>query len=81
MLFCRRVFRGILNTVFFMGMLLLCFWNTDYIQGFNQALGNLNPLLFVAAFVGVNGLLEMPSSCIVGGFISKALSKAIHKRR
>ncbi|WP_243423641.1 ECF transporter S component [Anaerotignum lactatifermentans] len=79
--FIGGFFAAFLNTVFFMGMLLLCFWNTDFIQEINATLGNLNPLLFVAAFVGVNGLLEMPSSCIVGGFISKALSKAIHKRR
>lgn len=70
-----------LNTLFFMSMLLLCFWNTDYIQGINQTLGNLNPLLFVGAFVGVNGLLEMPASCIVGGIVSKALCKTLHRRR
>lgn len=70
-----------LNTVFFMGMLLICFWNTEFIQGINESLGNLNPLFFVGAFVGLNGLLEMPASCVLGGIISKALGKAIHKRR
>ena len=72
---------ALLNTLFFMSMLLLCFWNTDYIQGINQTLGNLNPLLFVGAFVGINGLLEMPASCIVGGIVSKALCKTLHRRR
>lgn len=69
------------NTVFFMGMLLICFWNTEYIQGMNQDLGNLNPLMFVCAFVGINGLLEMPASCIVGGLVSKAVNKSLHKKR
>lgn len=70
-----------LNTVFFMGMLLLCFWRTAFIQGINESLGNLNPLFFVGAFIGLNGLLEMPASCVLGGIISKALGQAIHKRR
>lgn len=69
------------NTVFFMGMLLICFWNTEYIQGMNQDFGNLNPLMFVCAFVGINGLLEMPASCIVGGLVSRAVNKSLHKKR
>src|SRR5699024_6001775 len=70
-----------LNTLFFMGTLVLLFWNTDYIQGLNQTFGNVNPLVFVVLFVGVNGALEMPASCVAGGIVSKALSKAVHKRR
>ena len=65
-----------LNTLFFMGMLIICFWGSDYIQSINEALGGLNPFAFVLAFVGVNGLLEMPASCIGGGVIAKALNKA-----
>lgn len=70
-----------LNTLFFMGTLVLLFWNTDYIQGLNQTFGNVNPLVFVVLFVGVNGALEMPASCVAGGIVSKALSKAVHKKR
>ena len=66
-----------LNTVFFMGCLILFFWNSDVIQGFNQALGNLSPLPFVFAFVGVNGALEWPAACIIGGIVSKAVTKAL----
>lgn len=69
-----------LNTLFFMGVLLLCFWNTEYIQEINASLGGLNPVLFVLAFVGVNGALEMPASCIVGGVVSKAVSRALYKK-
>ncbi|MBQ8821219.1 MAG: ECF transporter S component [Lachnospiraceae bacterium] len=66
-----------LNTLFFMGMLILCFWNTEYMQGLNTSLfGGVNPLAFVFGFVGINGLLEMPAACIGGGVISKALNKA-----
>ena len=70
-----------LNTLLFMGTLVLLFWNTDYIQGLNQTFGNVNPLVFVVLFVGVNGALEMPASCVAGGIVSKALSKAVHKNR
>lgn len=78
--FVGGFFAAFLNTLFFMGVLILCFWNTEYIQGFNQAFGGLNPFLFVVAFVGVNGALEMPASCIVGGIVSKAVSRTLYKK-
>lgn len=66
-----------LNTLFFMGVLLLCFWNTDYIRSLNESLGGLNPFAFVLAFIGINGLFELPAACLAGGIISKALGKAL----
>lgn len=78
--FVGGFFAAFLNTVFFMSVLILCYWNTEFIQGINETLGTLNPLLFVVAFVGVNGALEMPASCIVGGVVSKAVSRALYKK-
>ncbi|MDD3414748.1 MAG: ECF transporter S component [Lachnospiraceae bacterium] len=66
-----------LNTLFFMGMLMLCFFHTDFLQSLNDSMGNLNPIAFVIAFVGINGLFEMIITCFLGGVIAKALSKAI----
>jgi uncharacterized membrane protein len=63
----------ILNTVFFMGTLCLCFYQTDYIQGFVTSLGATNPLVFIALFVGVNGVIEAISTFIIGTAVSKAL--------
>ena len=63
-----------------MTVLILCFWNTDFIQGINETLGGLNPILFVGAFVGINGALEMPASCIAGGVVSKAVSRTLYKK-
>lgn len=60
---------------------LICYWNTEFIQGINETLGGLNPLMFVVAFVGVNGALEMPSSCIVGGIVSKAVNRALYTKK
>ena len=74
-------FAAFLNTLFFMGVLLICYWNTEFIQGINETLGGLNPLMFVVAFVGVNGALEMPSSCIVGGIVSKAVNRALYTKK
>ena len=78
--FVGGFFAAFLNTLFFMSTLLLCFWNTDYIQGFNQAFGNVNPFVFVVLFVGINGALEMPASCIAGGIVSKAVSRTLYKK-
>lgn len=68
---------ALFNTIFYMSTLLICFWNTDYMQSINATLGNLNPLVFVFVFVGINGAIELPSCCIVAGTISKALEKAL----
>ena len=61
------------NTVLFMTTLCLCFYNTDYIQGFVAALGSANAFLFVIAFVGVNGLVEGVVCLITGAAIAKAV--------
>ena len=79
--FVGGFFAAFLNTLFFMGVLLICYWNTEFIQGINETLGGLNPLMFVVAFVGVNGALEMPSSCIVGGIVSKAVNRALYTEK
>lgn len=78
--FIGGFFAAFWNTVFFMGALILLFWNTEYIQGLSVSLGAANPLLFVVAFVGVNGALEMPASCIVGGVVTKAVSRTLHRK-
>lgn len=69
------------NTLFFMGALILLFWNTEYMQGLSASLGATNPLVFVVLFVGVNGALEMPASCIVGGIVTKAVSRTFHMHK
>ena len=62
-----------LNTLFFMGTLILFFWNTEYIQSLNAA--GANALMFVVAFVGINGVVEWIATTIVGGIVSKAVAK------
>ena len=61
------------NTAFFMTTLCLCFYNTDFIQGFVQAMGSANAFLFVIAFVGINGLVEAIVCFFTGAVIAKAV--------
>ena len=64
----------LLNTVFFMSMLIICFYQTEFIQGFVSALGASNAFMFVILFVGINGLVEL----LVGAFITFPLVKALN---
>ena len=62
-----------------MGFLCLFFYNTDYIQGIVSSLGVSNPVVFVATFVGVQGLIEAGFCFVVGSIVSKALSVALKR--
>lgn len=70
----------LLNTVFFMGALVLFFYQTDYIQGFANTLGTDNVFTFILAFVGVNGLIEAAVCFVLGTAISKTLDVITRKR-
>lgn len=68
-----------LNTAFFMSVLCICFYNTEYIQGFVTSMGTGNVFAFIAAFVGINGLIEAIVCFVVGTAISKALLTILRK--
>ncbi len=67
---------ALLNTLFFMTALILCFWNTEEIQ--NLA-GGKNILSFCVAFVGINGLIEAVVCALLGSAIGPALYKVQQK--
>ena len=67
----------LLNTIFFMGYIILMFYNTEYIQNIVATKGALNPLHFVVLLVGVQGLIEAVSVAIIGGILAKVLSKVV----
>lgn len=67
----------LLNTVFFMSAIMLLFGQTKYIRSFMDMLGVYNPLLFVLAFVGINGLIEAITNFVIATAVSKALQKFI----
>ena len=64
-----------LNTVFFMGFLVLLFYGSPYVQGLVEALGVSNPLAFVAAVVGVQAIVEWAACCVVAAAVTVPLRK------
>ena len=62
-----------LNTLFFMGMLVGLFGNTEYVQGL---MGGKNVSVFICTLVGVNAVCEMLSATVVTGAVGAALYKA-----
>lgn len=64
-----------LNTLFFMSMLVLCFWNADAVQTWSKSLGAFNPLVFILASVTVNAVIEWISTTVIGGSVGLALKK------
>ena len=64
-----------LNTVFFMGFLVLLFYGSPYVQGLVEALGVSNPLAFVVAVVGVQAIVEWVICCVVAAAVTVPLRK------
>ena len=70
----------LLNTLFFMGYIVLVFYKTEYIQGLVTAKGAANPLMFVVLLVGVQGLIEAVVCCAAGGVITRAVASFLGLR-
>ncbi len=62
-----------LNTVLFMGALVLLFGKTDYVQ---ELIAGRNVIVFICAFVGINAVFEMLASTLITGAIGSALYRA-----
>lgn len=78
--FVGGVAAPLLNTLLFMGYIVLVFYNTAYIQDKAAALGAVNPLMFVVAMVGVQGALEALAGLVIGGGVGKGVATAIKLR-
>ena len=66
-------FSALLNTVFFMGALVLLFGNTEYVQ---ELIAGRNIIVFICAFVGVNAVVEMVVATLITGAVGSALFRA-----
>ena len=64
-----------LNALFFMGYIVLAFYNCDYVQNLVSVKGAANPLMFVVLLVGVQGVAEFLVSGILGGIVARAVHK------
>ena len=63
----------LLNTLFFMGYIVLALYQTDYVQSLVFAKGASNPLMFVVLLVGVQGVVEAIVCSVTGTAIGTAL--------
>lgn len=68
-----------LNTVFYMGLMVLLFYNTEYIQGLVASKGAANPFMFVVLMVGVQGTLEWVVGCVISGAVTVPLRAYLKK--
>ena len=65
----------VLNTVFFMGFLVLIFYNCDYVQNLANTLGAQNAFMFIVLLVGVQAIFEWVICCVVAGAVSLPVRK------
>ena len=66
-------FAALLNTVLFMGALILLYGNTQYLT---DLIAGRNVIVFVCTFVGINAVAEMLVSTVVTGALCTALERA-----
>ena len=66
-------FAALLNTVLFMGALILFYGNTQYLT---DLIAGRNVIVFVCTFVGINALAEMVVSTLVTAALCTALERA-----
>lgn len=78
--FVGAVSAPLLNTLLFMGYIVLAFYNTEYVQGIATGKGAANPIMFVVLVVGVQGLVEAGVCGALGGVISKAVDPFLKKK-
>ena len=69
---------AMLNTVLFMGALILLFGNTQYL---NDLVAGRNVIVFVCSFVGVNAVAEALATTVVTGALTVALERSGLLRR
>ena len=70
----------LLNTFFYMGFMMLLFFNTEFIQSKAEALGTGNPITLIVAMVGVQGLGETVICCVIATAVTVPLLHYLEKK-
>ena len=78
--FVGAISAPLLNTLYFMGYIVLVFYGTETVQSIVAAKGAANPLMFVVLLVGVQGLLEAVICGILGGVVSKSVDAFLKRK-
>ena len=68
-----------MNTVLFMGTFVALFYQTEYVQSLVTSLGVTNPLAFIIALVGIQGLIEAILCGVLSGTVSLTLAKVLKR--
>ena len=71
----------VLNTILFMGCLVLLYYRTDYVQSLVAGLGAANPFVFVVMLVGLQGVIEAVICCIVATAVTVPLLTVLKKAK
>lgn len=71
---------AVLNTAFFMSILVLFFWKSDAVQSWAQSLGSTAPFMFILASVSLNAIIEWISTTIIAGSVGLALNRAFRNQ-
>ena len=67
------------NTLFFMGCIMLFYFNTDSVQGMCASHGVANPVALTIAMVGVQGLVELVVCGLVASAVTIPLARYMKK--
>lgn len=70
---------SVINTVGFVGLLIVLFGRTEYILSIAQSVGAKNMFVFFFLFAGVNSIVEAAACAVAGGALGNALSKLRQK--
>ena len=68
-----------MNTILFMGTVVVLFYQTKYIQTLVNTLGVTNPFTFIIALVGIQGLIEAIVCGVISGTVSLTLAKVLKR--
>ncbi len=77
--FAGGLLAPMLNTILFMGYIVLVFYRTDFVQERVTMLGASGPFMFVVLLVGMQGIVEWLTGCIVGGGVAKGVAHALKR--
>lgn len=69
----------LLNTLLFMGYIVLAFYQTEYVQGLVAANGAANPIMFIVLLVGFQGVVEAIVCSATGTAVAGGLQRALKR--
>lgn len=69
----------VLNTVGFVGLLVVFFYHTPFIQEIASGMGAANPLVFAMLFVGIQAVVEAVVCCVICTVLARVLCPLLRR--